>query len=483
MSGLQLQALLPIITLSSLILIQMMFIAFARNLRLTVSISVIALLLTALSFFPMVDHLPISATPLIQLDGFALFYSGLVLLGALMVTFLSYDYLRDQGERQDEFFMLLLLSCLGALILVSSNHFASFILGLELLGVSLYTMMSYPTRGLFTLEAALKYLILSGVSSAFILFGAALIYAIEGKLGFTELAGMNHTSAASGQFILLMGSTMIFAGIMFKLSLAPFHLWTPDVYDGAPAPVTAFLATVSKGAIFALALRLFTTTGLIDLDPLLRGLSFVAMVSILAGNLLALLQDNVKRILAYSSIAHMGYLAVAFVVAGKAGGQIMAMEAASYFLFAYFLTTLLAFSVVTIMSIADHEVDTTNLGDYEGLFWRRPALAAVFTATLLSLAGIPLTAGFIGKFYIFSIGVAAEAWLLMAFVVIGSGIGIFYYLRIIFAMTKAPRTDVKIEIPTASGWVAVVLTVSLVLFGVYPSPIIDLIGELMISFG
>jgi NADH-quinone oxidoreductase subunit N len=475
----QLVALLPLITLSSVILIQMLAIAFSRNLLLTVSISVVGLILTVLAFIQVYPSMPIVVTPLITFDGFAVFFSGLILMSSVAVTLLAYDYLKDRGERQDEFFMLLLLSTLGALILVSSTHFATFILGLELLGISIYTMMSYPLRGLLTLEAALKYLILSGVSSAFILFGAALIYAISGTLSFAELATVETPGGYADSIFLLAGSGLVFAGIMFKLSLAPFHMWTPDVYEGAPAPVTAFVATVSKGAIFAITLRLFSSSNLIEVQSVLMGLSFVAVLSMLGGNLLALRQDNVKRILAYSSIAHLGYLMVAFITAGLVGGQALAIEASSYFLFAYFITTLGAFGVVTIVSIPDQDTDAGDLSNYVGLFWKKPALAFMFTASLLSLAGIPLTVGFIGKFYIFSAGVESHMWLLLSLVIIGSGIGLFYYLRIIFTMTKKSESEEKIRIPIAGGWVMVTLTTIMLFFGIYPSPIISLINSLV----
>ncbi len=485
MSDQQLVAILPHILLSALILIQMMVIAFARNLVTTVVISIITLVLTGLAFIPVHSLIPIVVTPLIVLDGYAIFYSGLILMSATAVTLMAYDYFKDREERQDEFFMLLLLATLGALILVCSSHFASLILGLELLGVSLYTMISYPRKGLLTLEAALKYLILSGVSSTFILFGAALIYAISGSLGFAELATIGSAENGTGELFLTAGSALIFGGIMFKLSLTPFHMWTPDVYEGAPAPVTAFVATVSKGAIFAISLRLFTSSGLIETSSILTGLSIVAILSMLAGNLLALKQDNVKRILAYSSIAHLGYLMVAFIAAGMVGGgmvggKVLAFEASSYFLFAYFITTLGAFGVVTIVSLRDHEKDAGDISNYEGLFWHRPLLAIMFTLTLLSLAGIPLTVGFIGKFYIFTAGVTTTLWLLLLTVIAGSGIGLFYYLRIIFAMTK--RTDAsvsEIEIPLAGGCAVAAISAAMLLFGIYPAPVINLINNLI----
>ena len=482
MSDQQLIALLPYIVLSSLILTQMMVIAFARNLKVTVSISVVALALTGLAFIPLHSLIPIMVTPLIQLDGYAIYYSGLVLMSAIAVTMMAYDYFKDRGEKQDEFFMLLLLATLGALILVCSSHFASLILGLELMGISIYTMISYPQKGLLTLEAALKYLILSGVSSAFILFGAALIYAIGGKLGFSELASVRLVTQGSGEVFLIAGSALIFAGIMFKLSVTPFHMWTPDVYEGAPAPVTAYVATVSKGAIFAMTLRLFSTSNLIESPSILMGLSVVAILSMLVGNLLALMQDNVKRILAYSSIAHLGYLMVAFIAAGMIGGKALAIEAVSYFLFAYFITTLGAFGIVTIVSLPNRDLDAGDISHYDGLYWRRPWLAIMFSLTLLSLAGIPLTVGFIGKFYIFATGVTTTLWLLLAVIIAGSGIGLFYYLRIIFSMTKrtqAPASEIKT--PMAGGCVMAAITAAMLFFGIYPTPIVNLINALVLS--
>jgi len=301
-------------------------------------------------------------------------------------------------------------------------------------------------------------------------------------LGFAELASVALETRDSGEIFLTAGSALIFAGIMFKLSVTPFHMWTPDVYEGAPAPVTAFVATVSKGAIFAITLRLFTSSNLIEVPSILTGLSVVAILSMLVGNLLALRQDNVKRILAYSSIAHLGYLMVAFIAAGMIGGKVLAIEASSYFLFAYFITTLGAFGVVTIVSLPNTEADAGDISNYEGLFWRRPMLAIMFTLTLLSLAGIPLTVGFIGRFCIFAAGVTTTLWLLLSVVIIGSGIGIFYYLRIIFAMTKRTETDVtKIEIPIAGGWVMASVTAAILFFGIYPTPIVNLINNLVLS--
>lgn len=485
MSKTELVALLPLITFSVVIIVVLLVIPFWRNLKAICTLSALGLLISLATVIRVSQLAPVQVTPLLVIDQYACMFMVMIFLATLAVTLLAYDYLKQRAGRQEEFFLLLLLAALGAIVLVCSSHFASFLLGLELLGISLYALISFPIKGLTTLEAALKYLILSGVASAFLLFGMALIYAALGTLSFEQLGQGFYLDSGSNRLYVIIGSALMLAGIGFKLSLVPFHMWTPDVYQGAPAPVTAFVATVSKGAIFAILLRFFILTDAYKYDSVLIGLSIVAVLSMLVGNLLALLQSSIKRILAYSSIAHLGYLLVAFIAGGIAGGAALAIEAASYFLVAYFITTLGAFGVVSIMSSGDNEEDLDDIASYEGLFWRRPFLAVTFTAMLLSLAGIPLTVGFVGKFYIFAAGVQGALWLLLAALIIGSGIGLFYYLRIVFAMTKRPATDsaplVPIPIPVAAGWVMLTLTGSLLALGVYPTPVIELINRMVQS--
>ena len=478
-----LAAISPLITLTAAVLCVMMSIAFARNLALTALGSSIGLLLTLANIVWVGMAVPAQmVTPLIAVDDYALTFSGLIVLAAFFINLQAYSYHRCRGEKQDEFLMLLMLATLGAVTLAHSAHFASFILGLELLGVSLYAMISYPGRGLFSLEAALKYLILSAVSSATVLFGIALLFACMGTLSFAGMGAAPIDGAASERFVLI-GFAMILGGVSFKLSLAPFHMWTPDVYEGAPAPATAFLATVSKGAIFAALLRFLVSLDALRFETILTGLFWLAMLSILFGNLLAVMQHSIKRILAYSSIAHLGYLMVALVAAGYVGGRTLAVEASVFFLVAYFATTVGAFGVVSILSGSAADHDTDNITDYAGLFWRRPMLAFFFSLMLLSLAGIPLTLGFVGKFYIFAAGVESGLWALIAAVVIGSGIGLFYYLRIIFTMTRRVQAERKVEIPAAGGWSLGAVSFLLLALGVYPAPVIDWVASVARTLG
>jgi NADH-quinone oxidoreductase subunit N len=297
----------------------------------------------------------------------------------------------------------------------------------------------------------------------------ALVYGALGTMQFGEIA-TRITCADFDRWLVLPGLALITTGFGFKLAVVPFHLWTPDVYQGAPAPVTAYIATVSKGAMFALLLRVFYRSGAHDLAPVFIVFSIIAIASMIVGNLLALLQNNVKRILAYSSIAHLGYLLVAFQAASDLGPT-----AVTFYLVAYFVTTMGAFGVVTVLSDGSREAE--DLEDYKGLFWRRPALGAVFTAMLLSLAGIPVTAGFIGKFYIVAAGASSTMWALIVVLVITSAIGLFYYLRIIAVMYGQPSESFAgpSTLAPAGSLLLALLTALLVWFGVFPGPLLSLI--------
>jgi NADH-quinone oxidoreductase subunit N len=272
------------------------------------------------------------------------------------------------------------------------------------------------------------------------------------------------------------------AGVGFKLAVVPFHLWTPDVYEGAPLPATAFIATVSKGGMFALLLRWIHVAGGRLSSSVVVVLAVMAIASMLVGNLLALRQNNVKRILAYSSIAHMGYLLVALLAGGAAGAA-----AATYYLAAYVVTILGAFGVMTVLSGPRWEAAT--LDSYRGLFWERPWVAAAFTASLLSLAGIPLTAGFLGKFFILSAGAAESRWLLLFTLIVSSTIGLFYYLRIIAVMCAQPTEQVAvgredaISVPIPAAVALAALTGLLLLLGVYPGLLWNAIVDATRSLG
>jgi NADH-quinone oxidoreductase subunit N len=466
-------SLLPLLVLAGGSVVLMLLIAFSRSHGAAAGLCLLVLAASLASIPAALGAAPRRVTALLVVDRFALFYVGLLAAAAFAVCVLSYGYLeRRDEERKEEYYLLLLLATLGAAVLPASAHFASLFAGLEILSVSLYALVAFPRAAAKPLEAGVKYLVLAGASSAFLLMGMALVYA---ALGTMDLSRMPALSAGAGAPVewLLPGLGLFVAGLGFKLAVVPFHMWTPDVYEGAPAPVTAFVATVSKGAVVALLVRYFVRLGVHGHSSLWLVVALIAGASMLVGNFLALLQDNVKRILAYSSIGQLGYVLVAFLAGGRLG-----VEAVSFYLVAYFVTTLSAFGVVAALSGPDRDAD--DLGDYRGLFWRRPWLSGAMTAALLSLAGMPLTGGFMGKLLVVKAGAATGMWALVFILVAGSVVGLFYYLRVIAVMYATPAgagspPAVVSPAPSlflAGGVVLAVLALLLVWLGVYPDPVV-----------
>jgi len=481
-------ALSPLILLAGSAVVVMLAAAFYRHPRPVMMLTLAGLVLSFASLFLSQGIGSRQVTALLVLDHYALFFIGLIVAATFVVAVLCYRYFGGSESRHEALYILLLLAALGGGVLVASSHFASFLLGLELLSISLFALIAYPRFTERPLEAGIKYLILAGFSSGLLLFGMAVVYAQLGTMQFAKIGTMLTAPDQALELYGLAGLALIVTGVGFKLALVPFHMWTPDVYEGAPAPITAFIATVSKGAMLALLLRYFLMAGAHQSQPITLALSLVAVTTILVGNLLALLQDNIKRILAYSSIAQLGYLLVGFLAFDP-----LAIEAVAYFLTAYFVTMLGAFGVVTVLSGGfnngsegeSHRVaerDSDRLADYASLFWHRPWLAGVFTAMLLSLAGIPLTMGFIGKFYILTAGVEASLWIPVIALVVGSTIGLFYYLRIIAVMC-APSSQAITEPtmrPVASPSLGesvtlAALTLLLIWLGVFPAQLIDVL--------
>ena len=467
MNATDILVLLPLLLIAGTSAVVMLGIAAKRSHALTAGLTLAGLAAAFVSIRAATPLVPRQVTSLLLLDPYALFYMGLIIASAAAVAVLSYQYFENYDGHREELYLLLLLATLGCAVLVASIHFVSFLLGLEILSISLYAMVAYVKDRTQALEAGIKYLILASASAAFLLFGMALIYAAAGTMEFSRIREL---SLNGSEFALLLpGIVLTVTGIGFKLGVVPFHLWTPDVYQGAPAPVAAFVATTSKSAMVALLLRYFYLSGALQYRAVFWVFAIIAIASMCAGNLLALQQTNVKRILAYSSIAHFGYVLVAFLA-----GATMAIEAVSFYLVAYTVTILAAFGIVTVLSGSERDAD--DLEDYRGLFWRRPLIAGVFTAALLSLAGIPGTMGFLGKFYVLAAGAAAAAWPLIIVLVVTSVAGLFYYLRIVVALYSAAPERAPIQIVSRGGaFILVVLTALLIWFGVYPTPLLNLI--------
>lgn len=462
----------PQIILALGAVILLLSIAVKRSHRL---VSILTLLTLAVAFWGLFwsPALGGSATPIFLVDGTGRFFTGLILCASFVVILLSYPYFADREGNPEEFYVLEILATLGAVAMVISAGFVSFFLSLEVLSVSLYGLIAYQKKESAGIEAGLKYLVLAAVSSAFLLFGIALLYFQTGHLDLAGIGQALNTTAPGPLF--LAGFAMIIVGIGFKLALVPFHLWTPDIYSGASAPVSAFVATVSKGAVFAFLLRMFDALHGEAHPSVWLALAVLAGASMLIGNWLGLRQQLIKRLLAYSSIGHLGYLLVALLAAGTWGAR-----AGAFYLTVYFVSMLGAFGAVGCLAGANGEA--RSLEDYRGLFFSRPWLAAFFTTVLLSLAGIPLTAGFLGKLYILSSGAAAGKWVLLIILVVSSTIGLFYYLRVISVMfsrhQETPGWDIQSAFPM--GITLAVLFILLLWLGIFPDSLIHLIQGLVV---
>ncbi len=483
MSYAEILSALPLILAAASSVAVMLVIAFYRNHGVAALATLAGLGVSFTSIFVAAPYAPENVTGLLVIDGYALFFMGLIFAGSFVVAMLAHGYLKIKPcAEREEFYLLLLLSATGAGVLAASAHFASFFLGLETMSVSLYALIPY-LKSERAVEAGVKYLVLAAASSAFLLFGMALIYARLGTMGFSDIASAGMRAYMGKDPVFLGALALIAAGVGFKLAVAPFHMWTPDVYEGAPAPVSAYVATVSKGAVFALFLRYFARVDIHQSGSLMLAVAVISIGSMFIGNLLALLQDNVKRILAYSSIAHLGYLLVAFLAAGA-----LRVTAVAYYLASYFITMLGAFGVISVLTAesAGEKGEMEDLEDYRGLAARHPAVAAVFSAMLFSLAGIPLTAGFIGKFYVIAAGAGSALWTLLIALAVNSAIGLFYYVRVIVKMYSGAETPgglqaavapspAKVAIPIGGGLALAGLTLGLVWFGIYPPSLLYII--------
>ncbi|MBM3123248.1 MAG: NADH-quinone oxidoreductase subunit N, partial [Chloroflexi bacterium] len=441
MSSLDLVILQPYLLIAATAVAQMLLIAFRRSHRATFALGLAGMAAALVALAVVQAALPADSTVLLRLDAYASLFTVLIVLASMAVMVLSYY---DRGRHRtppEEYYVLLSMAVLGGAVLVAANHFAAFFLGLELLSVSLYGLIAYPrARDRRALEAAMKYLVLAGAASGCILFGGALVYAETGALELPRLT--QALIEVSPSILSLAGLALIVAGLGFKLGLVPFHFWTPDVYEGAPAPVAGFLATASKGAVLALLMRHLAPTSVYASPALLTGLAVLAAASMVGGSLLALLQDNVKRMLGGSSIAHMGYALLAFLAGGERGATALA-----FYLVAYIATMLGAFGLISLLS--DESRRAERLEDFRGLARSRPWAAAVMTTMLLSLAGMPLTAGFVGKLAVAAVGAWAALWPLLGVLAVSSVLGLVYYLRVVLAMCRGLEEDAGGEAPPA----------------------------------
>ena len=471
----ELMPLAPVMIVALTAVVVMILTAIKRNHNLIATASVVGLNLAAINILFMMfggAFAPSNVMGMFMVDPFTLFYQLMTIIAALACCTLSHAYIESYKDNREELYILMMISVAGAMLMVSSSHYASFFISLELMSIPIYGLLAYTHQRSKSLEAGIKYLVLSATASAMLLMGMAYLYAYTGSLSFYD--SVQALFEAIKQPMVVLGLGLIIFAIGFKLSLAPFHKWTPDVYQGAPAPIATFLATVAKVATIGLMVRFVLTSGAILIPSVVTIITIIAVLSIVVGNLLAVRQVNLKRILGYSSISHFGYLLIALVSMTYAS-----LGSVSVYVVAYTLTTIGAFGAVALMSSPYNNVDEAeSLADYRGLFWRRPVLTATLTVMMLSLAGIPLTAGFIGKFMVVMAAVTTQHWFLAAMVIVGSGIGLYYYLRVMVVMYMTPPENPRIDAvdhwgQKVGGIMVLGAALLVLLIGVYPDPIIS----------
>ncbi|MGD8858253.1 MAG: NADH-quinone oxidoreductase subunit N, partial [Chloroflexota bacterium] len=366
---------------------------------------------------------PRGGTPMVMVDNYSLFINAIVLLTAFMTVLISVDYLRKADLERGEYYYLMLFSVSGMMLMAMANDLVLIFLALELLSIPLYVLAGFARPRVDSQESALKYFLLGAFASGFLVFGIAMIYGASGSTALPQVLA----SAAGGGGLLYAGAVLILVGLAFKVAAVPFHMWTPDVYEGAPTSVTAFMSVGAKAAGFAALIRIFIYA-LPDIsDAWVPALAVIAALTMITGNIIALVQGNVKRMLAYSSIAHAGFIMMGAAAAISAEEG---MSAALFYLLAYLFTNLGAFAVVIAVERQDYQ--GVMLDDYKGLYKRSPLLALALAYFMLSLTGIPPTGGFTAKFGVFGAVVDANMTWLAVIAVITSVISGYYYLRLVF---------------------------------------------------
>jgi NADH-quinone oxidoreductase subunit N len=412
---------------------------------------------------------------MLTVDNFALFFQVIALAGMALVVLATMGYIEKRTPYSGEFYALLLAATLAMTVAVGANNLVLIYLGLEFLSITSYVLAGFLRADRRSNEAAMKYFLYGSTASAIMLYGFSLLYGIAGT---TDLAGIGRAIATQGpnslRVLTFPAIVLMLAGLGFKASLVPFHQWAPDTYDGAPTPVAAFLSTASKATGFAILVRLLLTA--LPMQPAqgdwVAILSAVSMVTMTLGNLIAIRQTNIKRLLAYSSIAQAGYILIGLVaVYLTSGTSVNGVNGLLIYLFAYLFTNVGAF--VAVLAV-EERTGSIEIKDYAGMIRRSPWLAAVLTIFFLSLAGIPPTGGFLGKFFVFGAAVQVQLLVLAAVGAINSAISAWYYLNVVRVMFVTPGNDespIRIAPPVQA--VLAITVVATLLIGLYPQPFIN----------
>src|SRR5437667_4333153 len=470
--GIDYGAILPelIVTGTAIVVLFLDLIVPAERRRWLAAVSVVGLLAALVATIPLWGQNRAAFGDTVVADSLAAFFNVLLIVISILTVLISPRFLRALDLDHGEYYILLLGATAGMMLLAAATSLMTIFLGIELLSISLYVLSGFARTALRSQESAMKYLLLGGFATGFLLYGMALIY---GATGSTTLQGIAAFTTASGlgassNVLLLLGIGFLSVGLAFKASAAPFHMWTPDVYEGAPTLVTTFMSVATKSAAFAAIGRVFIATFPSISSRWYFRQALIAIFSLFVGNLVAITRDNLKRMLAYSGIAHAGY-----ILLGIQPGTAEGFSATLFYIAAYAVMNFGAFAVVTALGAGGER--TAELSYWRGLFYRRPFLATVMTIFMLSLAGIPPTVGFFAKLFVFQALVTAQIWAPLVVAGILTLVSFYYYLRVIVVMLAQPdgavaESRVVFSTSTVLGAVAVAATIAL---GVFPTTVLD----------
>jgi NADH-quinone oxidoreductase subunit N len=416
---------------------------------------------------------------MVRVDGFGIFLGAVVVVATLLALLLTSEYVEREGLEGPEYLALMLLSATGMIAMTTANDLIVVFLALEILSIPLYVLAAYDRRRLASQEAGIKYFVLGAFSSAVFLYGVALVYGATGTTSLTGIGDFLAQNTLLEQGVLLAGFALLLVGLGFKVAAVPFHMWTPDVYQGAPTPVTAFMSSATKVAGFAALLRVFEVAFPTYAEDWRPAVAALAILSLVVGSVAAVVQTDVKRMLAYSSIAHAGYILVGFAAASvgnrEAAGR--GLEAALLYLLVYAFMTIGAFAVVMLVARRRHDA-RHSLADYRGLALREPVLASFLAFFLLAQAGVPLTGGFVAKLEVFAAAVDAREYALAIAGVLAAVIAAFFYIRVVVTMfadppeeEEAPVRRAAVDSPTA--FVLPACAAITLLAGILPGGFVD----------
>ena len=413
-----------------------------------------------------------------KVDSYSLFFNIIFLVSTILVALISISYLGRDDKKQGPYYLLILLATFGMMLMAAGNELIIVFLGLELMSLSLYVLAGYFRESPASSEAGMKYLLLGAFASAFFLYGIALIYGATGTTSIPQIA--EHLTANGKSPLLLAGTFLLIVGFGFKVAIVPFHQWAPDVYEGAPTTIAAFISAGPKAAGFAAFLRIFLVALPEIQTEWSTAIVLLAMLTMTVGNVIAIAQTNIKRMLAYSSIAHAGYVLIGLAAANSDG-----QKSAVFYLLVYCVMNIGAFGAVILARTADGE--SLMISDYAGLGFRKPLLGMFMTVMLLSLAGFPPTAGFVGKLYLFksAIGAGADLYLLVIVGAINTAISAYYYLRVVVTMyMREPEEELEYKSYPSTLIIGLVLAaIGIMLIGILPSLLLDPAQKAVLNAG